>query len=204
MLASDLNNPQFAGATNPDANLFVQFYMAPRQLGNGFPIHPDFEKENPDWRTKKVPWVMIQKPGDATLVLREEVNEEHKKRWPEKWLYFQMQEGMIDGAKDMPGTPIESWPEVAEKLDWVHDLKAKRFYTVESIAAANDQQVQGIGMGGLGLREKAKQFLKGQMDAGVRAEIAKRDEEIAELRKMVMELVEKRGPGRPPKEKEAA
>lgn len=199
MLASDIANPNFSGASNPDDTLYVEFYW--------------YEPVD-DWTHRitgekkvlpKVPYVLIQRPGDHTTVIRTEAREDHKRRFPRQWLYFQTKEGLID-TKDLPGTPLESWDELKDKQDYILDLKSKRFFTVESVALASDAQVQGIGMGGLSLREKAKQFLKAQMGNEVKQELAKKDEEIAELRRMVESLAEKigepekRGPGRPRKE----
>lgn len=199
MLASDVANPNFSGASNPDDALFVEFYW--HEPVDDWLMRTTGEKKVLDRR----PFVLIQRPGDNTTVIRTEAREDHKQRFPRQWMYFQMKEGLVD-TKNLPGTPLESWDELKDKQDYILDLKSKRFFTVEAIAMASDAQVQGIGMGGLGLREKAKQFLKAQMGNEVKQELAKKDEEIAELRRMVESLAEKigepekRGPGRPRKE----
>lgn len=201
MIASDVANREFAGASNPDDALFVEFYWH-EPLDTWHQMTTGEKRLMP-----KVPFVLIQRPGDQTSVIRTAVREEHKRRFPRQWLYFQMKEGILD-TKDIPGTPLEAWPEVAEKQDYLLDLKSKRFFTVESVAMASDAQVQAIGMGGLGLREKARIYLKQQASDGLQYELQKKDSEIAELRKMVEDLaasVNKRGPGRPRAEdKEAA
>lgn len=199
MLASDVANPEFTGPQNPDASLFVEFYWHE-------PID-DWKYRTTGEKVKlpRTPFILIQKPGDQTSTIRVAVREDHKRRFPNQWLYFQMKEGMVE-TKDLPGTPLESWEELKDKPDYLLDLKSKRFFTVESVAMASDSQVQGIGMGGLSLREKAKDFLRNQMNASVKDEIAKRDKQIEELRQMVESLAtqvkpdEKRGPGRPKKE----
>ena len=62
-------------------------------------------------------------------------------------------------------------------------MKAFKFYTVELLAAANDQQLQKIGMvagiSGYSLRDKAKSFLNLATQS---AEESKRDEEMKKLR----------------------
>jgi len=202
MLASDVHNPEFSGATNPDDALFVEFYW--HEPLDTWHLATTGQKRYFD----KQPFVLIQRSGDQTTVIRTPIREEHKRRFPRQWMHFQMKEGLVD-TKNLPGTPLESWDEIKDKADYLLDLKSKRFFTVESIAMASDAQVQGIGMGGLGLREKAKQFLKAQLGAEVKNELAKKDSEIAELRQMVETLASevraKKGPGRPRNEdKEAA
>lgn len=201
MLASDVANPEFAGPQNPDESLFVEFYW--NEPIDDWTLRTTGEKKT----LPKVPFVLIQRPGDQTTVIRTEVREDHKRRFPRQWLYFQMKEGLVE-TKDLPGVPLDSWEELSDKPDYLLDLKSKRFFTVESVAMASDSQIQGIGMGGVSLREKAKQFLKKQMNGAVQDELKKKDQEIAELRKMVEEIAakqrgdepEKRGPGRPKKE----
>jgi len=73
------------------------------------------------------------------------------------------------------GCPIGVWHEITPSQK--AELNAMGFKTVESIAQASDAQCQGMGPGGVALRIKAQRFLG---------------------------LEEKRGPGRPPKEREAA
>ncbi len=69
-------------------------------------------------------------------------------------------------------------------------LKAIKFFNVDQIAGASDEQIANIGMHGgmqpLALREKARQFLNVAKNAtyaeAQSAELKKRDEEIAVLR----------------------
>ena len=74
------------------------------------------------------------------------------------------------------GCPIGVWHEITPSQK--AELNAMGFKTVESIAQASDAQCQGLGPGGVALRIKAQRFL-GTDD-------------------------QRRGPGRPPKEREAA
>jgi hypothetical protein len=79
---------------------------------------------------------------------------------------------------------------------------------VEQLAGCSDTQVQGIGHGGLAIREKARRALAEKNAAVVNSEVAKRDAKIADLEdklnKVLAMVDEKRGPGRPRKEAEAA
>lgn len=214
MLASDLNNPEFAGPVNPDEMLYVEFYWHE-------PLDPWASREKGyEVKLPRQPFVRIMKPGDGLSILEVPVREDHKQRFPQKWLYFQMKEGLVDDGKDIPGWKLEDWPEMAGKDEFLRGLKYLRFYTVEQLAGASDAQVQGIGLGGLGLREKAKAALREHISVAAKAELAERDtkintqaEQIKALQEQVAALMEtmtapkaeeeiRRGPGRPPKNRE--
>ena len=219
MLASDLNNPEFMNPVNPDNLLHVEFYM-----------HEPINKWDSDLKTYETgrktvikmpggprPYIRIMRPGDNTSIVETEVREDHKARWPTQWLYFQMQNGMIDSGENIPGWKVEEWEHLKQNPELLRDLKYMRFFTVEQIAGASDAQVQKMGIGGLGLREQARQALRDHMGAAVKAEIEKKDREMAEVKAQLAELqarlntpqtpvVEqtKKRRGRPPKVKEAA
>lgn len=174
MLASDLANTEFVGAQNPDKLLHVEFYMHE-------PVDPNKSRE----AGKKVlmpsaPFIRIMKPGDNTSIIETPVREDHKARFPDKWLYFQIQQGQMDGSADIPGWKVETWTFL--KPEQINDLKYLRFYTVEQIAGASDAQVQRLGIGGLGMREEARKAIKEQASAGINAELAKKDAEIADMK----------------------
>lgn len=174
MLASDLNNPDFVGAQNPDRLLHVEFYMHAAE---------DWNKSRETGKKVTVleqPYVRIMRPGDKTSIVETPVRDDHKARFPEKWLYFQMQQGLIDSGTDIPGWKVETWDQLTQEQ--VLELKYLRFHTVEQIAGASDAQVQRLGMGGLGLREEAKKALKERVGAGINAELARKDAEIAEMK----------------------
>lgn len=190
MLASDLNNPEFQGAIpNPDQLLFVQFYW-----------HEPIDK----WKTREASekagkyvevkgprqiFVRIMQPGNQTSMMEVPLRESHKQRWPDRWLAWQISEGMIDGGENMPGWKVEEWKELNESQ--VRELKYLRFHTVEMIAGATDAQVQKLGMGGLGMREKAKQALREKLSADLRQQDAAKDKEIADLRAKMEEMEKK-------------
>ncbi len=99
-----------------------------------------------------------------------------------------MQEGLADHGKNVPGWSIDEWE--ALNTDERKLLKYLNFHVVEQIAGASDAQIQGIGMGGLGLREKARHALKARMDAGVRAEMEQKDQKIAQLESKIDRLAQ--------------
>lgn len=134
MLASDLNNPEYAGAVNPDSRLAVQFYSRPLQNEfesekQGRPIFADMD------------FVKIFVPGDSTTVIDVPVREEHKKRFPLHWAHYQNKHG---GDQKEIGTPLSQWPRLSQAQ--VEELRALKFYTVENVANASDANLQRLGM----------------------------------------------------------
>lgn len=173
MLASDLHNPEFVGARNPDDLLQAEFNWRETKTMFGKPVL------DADGKPKRVLFVRIQRPGDDASVINAPAREDHKKRFPRQWMEFQMREGVpIDGA-NIPGWMIDEWDEMNEEQK--RELKYMRFMTVEQIAYASDMQIQRMGMGGMGLRERAKAALRNRLDATVKEKIAERDKTIAEL-----------------------
>lgn len=201
MLASDFNNPEFAGAKDPDAVLSVEFY--------DFAALDKWETDKTGIKTylPECPYVRISIPGNQNNVVETPAGPWHAQRFPRQWLAYQMSKGMIANADDVPGWKIEEWPEL--NPEQARKLRFLRFTTVEQIAGASDAQVQGIGMDGPSLKAKAQKAIALRNGQQVQSEISKRDQEIAELKEklnQVLEMVgEKRKPGRPRNdEREAA
>ena len=183
MVASDLNNPAFVGAINPDTLLHVEFYMHEPE-----DVHKS-EAAGKIVRLPATPYIRIQNPGDKTSVVESPVLERHKARWPDKWLYFQIKEKLIEGVADVPGWKIEEWTHL--QPEQVRELKFLRFSVVEQVAGASDEQIQKLGMGGLGLREAARQALRARMGAEVKEEMQKKDAEISALKEANAGLAER-------------
>lgn len=209
-LASDVNNPDFVGAVDPDKGLFVQFYMhepldqhksqlagkrvfltkhvkdGPEQVNpaNGLKFQPMRDTGE----ALRVPYVRIMKPGDNTTIIETEVREDHKRRWPNEWLFFQSQEGLVNEGDHLIGWKVDEWEHVKDDPETVRNLKHLRFYTVEQIASASDAQVQRLGMGGAGLREAAKQALRAKLGGEISKDLAAKDAEIAEMKERMAKL----------------
>lgn len=133
-LASDLDNTDFTGATNPDSRLAVQFYSRPmpnefESDKQGRPIFYDAD------------FVKIFVPGDSTSVIDTPVREEHKKRFPLHWAHYQNQHA---GDQREIGTPLSQWPRLSPAQ--VEELRALKFHTVENVANASDASLQRLGM----------------------------------------------------------
>lgn len=193
-LATDVNNNDFVGAIqNPDALLFVEFYL-----------HAPLDK----WATevksqeagrlvrvfgKEQPFIRIMRPGDKETIMEVPVREEHKMRWPEQWLYFQMREGLVE-QQDIPGWKLEEWQFLLDKPDLLRDLKVGRFSTVEQVAGASDSQTQKMGMGGMGFREQARGDLRKKLSIDLQQAVVAKDAEVAALAKkldLAMEQIAK-------------
>lgn len=197
MLASDLNNPEFVGAVNPDSLLTVIFSVKPmenafRTAVEGRPIFQD------------VDFVKIYTPGNSLNIIERPVNDDDKRRFPEQWKRFQAGK---QGDEQVAGTPLSQWPLL--KPSQAEELRHLGFRVVEQIAGASDDNILKVGnlagMSGYSLRDRAKNFLavaRGEANASQLEEQNKSlQAQLDALREQLAGIapVEKRGPGRPPK-----
>lgn len=173
MLASDLNNPQFSGAQNPDSLLHVVFYMRTEQ---------DNYKSEKEGRPifYEVPYIRITTPGNNLMEIDAPAREDHKNRFPQQWASFQ---NSVEPQNQIVGTTVENWPVITRAE--AEELKGLKFFTVEQLAGASDLQVQRLGMGGHVLRQKAKAYLETAKDTALQqhqaAELARKEEQISSL-----------------------
>lgn len=155
-------------------------------------------------------FIRIEIPGDMTSIIDTFVNEEHRKRFPIQWANYQNDK---TAQVEAQGTLLKDWPLLTAAQ--ASELRHFKFYTVEQIANASDQQIQGVGMivgmSGFSFRDKAKAFLAAAKDSSVvmqqADELRKRDTEIEELKRQVAQLAqmaEARKPGRPRKDEVTA
>lgn len=168
--------------SNADSQLHVEFFISDAEGYNG------------------QPFVRIIVPGDKTSIVEQPVREDHKERFPRQWLYFQMKNN--EGA--IIGTPLNDW-HLASPADLtkgqMEELHILKFQSVEQVATASDAQMQRFGMGGSGLRERAKAFLSRKNRSDAQVELDETKKKLAELQEQMAELIAaKRGPGRPPKQ----
>ena len=214
MLASDLNNPEFVGAVDPDSMLYKEFYWhtpmdkwaseeasaaAGRRVivnKKKLKFHANGKVEKTDEDDKQI-WIRIMRPGDQTSIVERQMNEGDKMRFPREWLYWQMAEGIIDEGANVPGWKLDEWPHLDRTPDMLRDLKHMRFHTVEQVAGASDAQVQKMGIGGPGLREQARHDLRERLAKELNKGIQERDEVIAKqgaaleaLQKQMAEVME--------------
>ena len=172
-LDSDINNA--------DSQLYVEFYTSEKDPYKGRPF------------------VRIIVPGDKTTVIDQPVRDDHKERFPRQWLHFQMQNN--DGP--VIGTPLKDW--FQDRPDELTDnqlaeLQILKFQTVEQVATASDNQLQRIGMGGVGLRERARNYLLNKNQSVSSSELEATRAQLEELKAQMAMLLEQRKPGRLRKE----
>lgn len=184
MLASDLNNPEFLGAVNPDDLVQITFY--------DYKPLDKFKTESPDGQGKKhykdeKPFVRIEIPGKKDSVIERYATQTDSERWPRQWLNYQMQTGKVPQSNNIPGWRIEDWPEMGE--DQARELKFYRFYTVEQIAGCSDSQAQSI-MGGFGLRQRAQEAIAARNKSAASEMLAERDAKISGLESKVDQLAD--------------
>jgi hypothetical protein len=81
-------------------------------------------------------------------------------------------------------------------------LAILKFVTVEQLALASDGQLQRVGMGGVGLRERARQYLNRKNRSDASAELEDTKKQLAALQAQMAQLLEDapKRRGRPPKE----
>ena len=155
-----------------DNRLQVRFYKRAIQqdqasLEAGRPIFKDFD------------FVHICVAGDSLTEIDTYALGSHKTRFPIQWANYMNRQGAHD--EEVVGTPVTEWPIVSKSQ--AEELRALKFYTVESIASASDQHLQRIGMAAgmspFAFRDKAKAFLNLATNA---AETDKREHEINALK----------------------
>lgn len=191
--------------------LAVKFYKKPMEMEfesqvQGRPIVKMFD------------FVKIETPGNMLNVIDTYANQDHKDRFPLEWAKF-VNSQVAGQEGDYMGTPLADWPllNAAQAIE----LKYFKFYTVENIAEASDAHIHQIGglagMAPHALRDKAKAFLnrakESAADMAKVDEVAKRDQQIADLQAQVARMAElmqqsmaeraepvRNKPGRKPKE----
>lgn len=126
----------------------------------------------------EVDMVKIYVAGDNLSVIDTLAREDHKQRFPLQWAQFMNKTG---NDPHLSGTPLSQWPLVSQSQ--VEELKGLKFFTVEQVASASDQQISRIGMlAGMSphaFRDRAINFLKVAKDE---SDANKQEEELAKLR----------------------
>jgi hypothetical protein len=157
---------------NADSRLQVRFYRKPvhqeqESMDAGRPIYKEFD------------FVHICVAGDTLTEIDTFALQQHKTRFPIQWANYMNRQGAND--EEVVGTPVSEWPLVSKSQ--AEELRAMKFYTVESIANASDQQLQRMGMAAgmspYSFRDKAKAFLNLATSS---AETDKREQEINALK----------------------
>lgn len=153
-------------ATNADAQLHVEFY--------------EYEKDP----YKGQPFVRIVVPGDKTNIIEQPAREHHKARFPRQWFHYQSQ----NNSDQVVGISLALWNK--DRPDELTDgqmieLGILKFQTVEQVARASDAQLQRVGMGAVGIRERARSYLASQNAAQSGAELELLKAQVAQLTAML-------------------
>lgn len=106
-------------------------------------------------------------------------------RWPEAYKAF------LEGCEISPdGTPLEEWSILTRSA--VLELKALHIRTIEDVAGLSDVAGQQVGMGWMGLRDRARAYLNEADRAALSESLTKRNDEleaeVIQLRSQVEDL----------------
>lgn len=149
-------------------------------------LHVEFYEYDKDPHKGK-PFVRIVVPGDKTNIIDQPARDDHKRRFQRQWLHFLS----TSGESQIIGTPLTQWnKERPEELTegQLSELIILKFQTTEQVAIASDSQIQRMGMGAAGLRERARSFLSSKNAQTSGAELNQAKAEIAELKAMVANI----------------
>lgn len=155
-----MNNSRYA----MDHLLHVEFHVQPgldkaKTEEAGHPIYKD------------VIWCRVTPPGGQTV--DQPLNDITRKRFADRLAKW---EAMNRDGEGVVGYRIEEWPAITRAQ--AETLKYMKVHTVEQLAETPDGNLQGV-MGGMGLKQKAQQFL--EEAHGADARIAALEAKIAEL-----------------------
>mgnify|MGYP000721103122 FL=1 len=134
-------------------------------------------------------FVRIEIPGNQLSIIDTFVNNSHKSQFPTQWaIYLNEKADGNHNPDNVQGTLLRDWPIL--NAAQATELKHFKFYTVEQVANASDQQLMSIGMTAgmspLALRDKAKAFLENAKDSSFAQKQAEelnlRDQQIADLK----------------------
>ncbi len=178
MLASDVNNREFAGAMDPDSVMVAKFYK--RAIFQPFKSKVEGRQIFED-----VLYVEYYAAGSTLHKMDVPAQEYHKQRFSKQWAYYQA--GNTKDSREI-GTPLEQWA-ILSPAD-VENMRAVKFYTIENVAGASDMQLQslGMGMGGMSphvLRARAQAYLGAAKDTALPM---KQAEDIEVLKKQIADL----------------
>jgi hypothetical protein len=169
-----------------DAKLYVEFTLEA--------VHqPALSEQEGRPIYKDVPHIRIHFPGDRTKQIFRPVKMEDDHvgpadpvRFSRQWVAFKAQQEQVQ-----TGTPLIEWGPLTKSQ--AMELKGLHIHTVEQLAGIADNNLTWLGA--RELREKAIAWLK-QADSGkevihLKAELEKRDIDIAHLKEQMREMAER-------------
>lgn len=165
-------------------------------------------------RFKTTHWVIIrqvgardsvEKPAEEWLKAKEE--QAQKGSYPMDWAisHRKKYEAWVEGREAPPsGTPLKEWAGISRAMaENCHQLG---IFTVEDLAACNEDTLKKLGMGARKFKDSAKAWLDSRLTHGnaeelaaLRATVADLEERNKQLEARLETVEAKKGPGRPKK-----
>ena len=177
-----------------------EFYMHKRKVKFVTERHPlTGDALAFEWRDQEDEYIKIRIHGDRTAEWAGKVNDAHRMTFPEHYRLFK------SGLGGSIGTPLRDWAMLNQ--DQVLDLEQKHITTLEALAELGENAIPAIGMGGRALVAEARREIENRKGRSEAAQNAELRQQLADLTAMVQAMQaaqqEKRGPGRPPKDRES-
>jgi hypothetical protein len=160
-----------------DKALYVQFNYEPHlsQSKTNLEGRPIYEERE---------YILIMVPGDKDSIVHRPMSEMDRARFSERYRNWKNKVGNDTSE----GTPLKMVPWLNSAQ--VRELEYFNCYTLEQLAAMADQHVQKF-MGMVGLRQRARDFVAAAKEqaplAQIRAEIEKKDDQLAAALKAIEE-----------------
>lgn len=186
-----------AGAPDHIAAIAVGFGMLPIEDASasekeGRPVFVDRE------------FFSARVPGDKNTHSLRLATKKDRERFPKAYAAYKER-----ATVPVQGTPLEEWPQITRSQ--ALNLKSMAVHTVEALAEVHDGHIDKLGQNARELKTKARAYIEQAKDSAavqkLAVESARKDAEMAELRRQIADLASrvedgepKRGPGRPRKE----
>lgn len=136
-------------------------------------------------KLEEVEMIKITAPGEVLCVYGGKVRDVDRQRWPDEYERFKK------GEAGTNGIPLSKWPECANDIDFIDQMRAIRINTVEDMANMSDSALR-LFHGALEWRVKAQVFMaekqKEQKIAAQQEAAMATQSELEELRRQIAEL----------------
>ena len=145
-------------------------------------------------------------PGDTKVIIDRPMRDQDKEDYPVEWARWEQKK-----TNTIPGIPLDSWIAISDTQK--AEFKALNITTIDQFAQLPDSSGLNI-MGFNELREKARALvlvskdatimsrMRDETDAKIAAQELAHQAELKKMRDLILEMGEKRKPGRPRKAQE--
>lgn len=121
---------------------------------------------------KEVERVRVIIPGAVATINVKNVDDQVRQRWRETYMAWKNGQ-----AAPVAGLVLEEWP-VLNRAQCA-ELRHREIRTVEELARLSDVHVQGLGMGGMALRERARAYLDDAAHEAMLTKVTKENDVLA-------------------------